>query len=347
MHLRLNYINPVLAPMITARGVATGFHCAAKAMSAAAGSSPFEPPEHCLPGVQETRPGSPPQLRRLVDIPGCQPDRVNDLLLLSNVTSDSQGRCGSDTEDRSAHVVFFPGDIQNFQQEMSLQPEGGQWLSWSLENVALTLGRRFPERHVWVIRASRMYLHKFSCYHNFVESNLFGAPEHSPDYGAFRHLRALLSNGMERAGLPNPLPLQRGGDTVAPGFSLAVVGFSKGCVVLNQLVYELARARADPELGPFVECLSDMYWLDGGHPGGSETWVTDKRALRELAASGVAVHAHVTPYEVRDPMRAWVGREHGRFVKKLEDLGARLSQKMHFEDEPASIENHFRIIQDF
>lgn len=112
MHLRLNYINPVLAPMITARGVATGFHCAVKAMSAAVGSSPFEPPEHCLPGVQETRPGSPPRLRRLVDIPGCQPDRVNDLLLLSNVTSDSQGRCGSDAEDRSAHVVFFPGDIQ-------------------------------------------------------------------------------------------------------------------------------------------------------------------------------------------------------------------------------------------
>ncbi|CAB1346758.1 unnamed protein product [Coregonus sp. 'balchen'] len=348
MHLRLDYSNPVLAHMITARGVATGFRCAAKAMSAAAGSSYFQAPELCLPGVQETRPGCPPRVRRLVDIPGCEPDRVNDLLLLS--TSESQGQCGSATEaseERSAHVVFFPGDIQNFQQEMSLQPEGAQWLSWSLENVALTLGRRFPDRHVWVIRASRMYLHKFSCYHNFVESNLFGAPEHSPDYGAFRHLRALLSNGMEQAGLPNPLPLQGGGDKVTPGFSLAVVGFSKGCVVLNQMVYELARARADPELGPFVERLSDMYWLDGGHPGGSETWVTDKRALGELAASGVAVHAHVTPYEVRDPMRAWVGREHGCFVKKLEDLGARLSQKLHFEDEPASIENHFRIIQDF
>ncbi|XP_010877990.1 UPF0565 protein C2orf69 homolog isoform X2 [Esox lucius] len=230
---------------------------------------------------------------------------------------------------------------------MALQPDGAQWLSWSLELVALTLARRFPNRHIWVIRASRMYLHKFSCYHNFVESNLFGAPEHSTDYGAFRHLRALLSNGMEQAGLSNLLPPKGVGDRVAPGFTLAVVGFSKGCVVLNQMVYELAMTRADPELGPFVECLSDMYWLDGGHPGGSETWVTDKRALGELAASRVAVHVHVTPYEVRDPMRAWVGREHGRFVKKLEELGARLSQKLHFEDEPASIENHFRIIQDF
>ena len=82
--------------------------------------------------------------------------------------------------------------VQNFQEEMALQPEGAQWLSWSLEQVALILGRRFPDRHIWVVRASRMYLHKFSCYHNFVESNMFGAPEHSPyssDFGAFRHLR--------------------------------------------------------------------------------------------------------------------------------------------------------------
>lgn len=82
--------------------------------------------------------------------------------------------------------------VQNFQEEMALQPEGAQWLSWSLEQVAFTLGRRFPDRYVWVVRASCMYLHKFSCYRNFVDSNMFGAPEHSPyspDFGAFRHLR--------------------------------------------------------------------------------------------------------------------------------------------------------------
>lgn len=80
---------------------------------------------------------------------------------------------------------------------MSLQPEGSQWLRWSLEQVALTLGRRFPDRHVWVVRASHMYLHKFSCYQNFVESNMFGAPEHlpyAPDLGAFCHLRYILCN---------------------------------------------------------------------------------------------------------------------------------------------------------
>ncbi|XP_030642986.1 mitochondrial protein C2orf69 homolog [Chanos chanos] len=339
--------------MLTIRSVAVSLSlfAVAQTMSVAAGPS-TESPRCCLSTAAGARPGNSPQLLRLTAVPGYEQHRVNDILLLSPATGTARlGGSGSKAaSSENAHVVFFPGDIQNFQQEMALQPEAAQWQSWSLERVALVLGLRFPGHHVWIIRASRMYLHKFSCYQNFVESNLFGAPEHTPDYGAFRHLRALLGHGMERAGLPNPLPPL--GSTAVPaplppGFSLTVVGFSKGCVVLNQMVYELSRARADPELKLFLDCVSDMYWLDGGHPGGSETWVTDKQALGELATSGVSLHAHVTPYEVRDPMRAWVGREHRSFVQTLEELGACLSHKLHFEDEPASIENHFRVIEVF
>ncbi|XP_051998214.1 mitochondrial protein C2orf69 homolog [Xyrauchen texanus] len=306
----------------------------------------------CVPGTSCASPADASGLLRLTSVPGYDQTRVNDVLLLTPLTGTQKG-CNNEYENLrngNAHVVFFPGDIQNFQQEMALQPDAAPWQSWNLECVALTLGHRFPGCHIWVIRASSMYLHKFSCYQNFVESNLFGAPEHTPDYGAIRHLRALLGHGMEKAGLLNPLPPLSGTSTPAPlppDFTLTLVGFSKGCVVLNQIVYELAGARADPELMQFLDSVSDMYWLDGGHPGGSETWVTDKCALSELASSGVAVHAHVTPYEVRDPMRVWVGCEHRRFIKTLEDLGARLSQKLHFEDEPASIENHFRVIQEF
>lgn len=290
------------------------------------------------------------RLQRLPQVPGQVPGRVNDLLLLRPDNTDGENDSQGKEKSRNKHVVFFHGDIQSFQEEMALQPEGAQFVSWSLEQVAVTLGRRFPDRHVWVVRASRMYLHKFSCYHNFVESNMFGAPEHSAysaKFGAFCHLRALLSHGMQRADLPNPLQPEGGADAVPPGFSLTLVGFSKGCVVLNQMVYELAGARADPHMSPFAKRITDMFWLDGGHPGGSETWVTDKLVLRELAASGVSIHAHVTPYEVRDPMRAWVGREHGHFIKTLEEFGACPSNKLHFEDEPPSIENHFRVIQEF
>ncbi|CAL1582647.1 unnamed protein product [Knipowitschia caucasica] len=284
---------------------------------------------------------SPPQgLQRLGAVPGCDPSKCNDILLLRPHRSSA-----------SKHVVFFHGDIQNFQEEMRLHSDAAPWSCWSLEWAARVLGRRFPDSDVWVVRASMMYLHKFSCYQHFVHCNMFGAPEHSgyvAGRGAFCHLRSLLSNAMQRASPPLPLSPADGADSPLPAdFSLTLVGFSKGCVVLNQLLYELPGARLDPPMSGFVRRISDMFWLDGGHPGGSETWVTEREVLRELAQSGISVHAHVTPYEVCDPMRAWVGREHEAFVKTLEEYGACPSKKLHFEDEPASIENHFRVIQEF
>lgn len=299
-----------------------------------------------LAGSRDALSESPPQEQlRLAAVPGCDPGRTNDLLLLKPKTQDNS--CTS-----SRHVLFFHGDIQNFREEMLLHSDCAPWVRWSLEEVGTVLGQRFPDSYVWVIRASRMYLHKFSCYQHFVDCNMFGAPEHSaysPGRGAFCHLRSLLSNAMHRAALPHPLPLPSPSpdSSVPPGLSLTLVGFSKGCVVLNQLLYELPGAQADPHMSPFVQLISDMFWLDGGHPGGSETWVTNQEVLQELASSGISVHAHVTPYEVCDPMRAWVGREHGVFVKTLEELGACPSKKLHFEDEPPCIENHFKVITQF
>lgn len=335
--------------MLAARAVAVGFAlvCAAKTMTSVAATTSSEPRGLHASAGPGPGTGSPQRrLQRLVAVPGHHPKRVNDLLLLRPETDNHTAK----EKSNNKHVVFFHGDIQNFQEEMSLQPEGSLWLRWSLEQVAFALGRRFPDCHIWVVRASRMYLHKFSCYQNFVESNMFGAPEHSPyskSFGTVVHLRSLLSHAMERADLPHPLQPQGGADSIPSGFSLTLVGFSKGCVVLNQMVYELPGARADPQVSHFVKRITDMFWLDGGHPGGSETWVTDKQVLKELASSGVSIHAHVTPYEVCDPMRAWVGREHALFIKTLEEFGACPSKKLHFEDEPASIENHFRVILEF
>ncbi|XP_026152338.1 mitochondrial protein C2orf69 homolog [Mastacembelus armatus] len=337
--------------MLAARTFGVGFTltAVAKAMTSVAATTSSESQGLHVAASRDARCGSPRhRLQKLLAVPGYVPSRVNDLLLLR-----PEADCHSASQPRKSHnrhVVFFHGDIQNFHEEMALQSEGAQWLSWSLEQVAFTLGRRFPEQYIWVVRASRMYLHKFSCYHNFVDSTMFGAPEHSPyspECGAFHHLRALLGHGMERANLPNPLQPHGGADSIPSGFSLTLVGFSKGCVVLNQMVYELGGARTDPQMAPFIKCISAMYWLDGGHPGGRETWLTDQQVLKELADSRFSIHAHVTPYEVCDPMRAWVGREHGLFIKTLEELGACPSKKLHFEDEPPSIENHFRVIQEF
>lgn len=44
--------------------------------------------------------------------------------------------------------------------------------------------------------------------------------------------------------------------------------------------------------------VQDMYWLDGGHAGGFNTWITAPSILKSLAARHINIHIHVSPYQV-------------------------------------------------
>ncbi|NXX44523.1 CB069 protein, partial [Tricholaema leucomelas] len=325
---------------------------------------------------------SPPWLR-LPEVPGAEPHRANELLLLLPPPVPR----GATLPQH--HVVYFPGDVQNYHDVMSCHPENFQWEHWSFENIATILARRFPGSFIWVVKCSRMHLHKFSCYDNFVTSNMFGAPEHSADFGAFRHLHALLANAFRLA--QNVLLSQkstRGASKEAKiaacksqlqsvpatngcsfterdcecssnssvsfpvpaavdAVSFTLIGFSKGCVVLNQLLYELKEAKKDKNTDAFLKNIKAIYWLDGGHSGGSNTWVTYPEVLKELAETGIEVHAHVTPYQVFDTMRSWIGREHEKFVQILEGFGVEINDQLHFADNVPSLENHFRVHEVF
>lgn len=60
------------------------------------------------PGLREC-PG--PRLQKLLSVPGSDPRRVNDLLLL-RPDPGGQGDPGAKEESSNRHVVFFHGDIQ-------------------------------------------------------------------------------------------------------------------------------------------------------------------------------------------------------------------------------------------
>ena len=84
---------------------------------------------------------------------------------------------------------------------------------------------------VAVVRPARIERGSFSCYDNFVPSNSVGSPSHCDDHGALEHLRLLLHH------LQSPL-----------SSPLCLIGFSKGVVVLNQLVRELSYQVRTPGL---------------------------------------------------------------------------------------------------
>lgn len=97
----------------------------------------------------------------------------------------------------------------------------------------------------------------------------------------------------------------------------------------------------------FLNCIKDMYWLDGGHNGGKNTWITSRSLLETLIRLGVRIHVHLTPYQLLDDRRPWIRKEEKLFSDLLKKFNAPIVRQIHFESEPASLLQHLRIISDF
>lgn len=67
------------------------------------------------------------------------------------------------------------------------------------------------------------------------------------------------------------------------------MGFSKGCAVLNQFLYEFHyyndKSNND-NINNFIKLIKEMWWLDGGHNGSKDTWITDQDILHSFAKLG-------------------------------------------------------------
>ncbi|XP_023941004.2 mitochondrial protein C2orf69 [Bicyclus anynana] len=131
--------------------------------------------------------------------------------------------------------------------------------------------------------------------------------------------------------------------------ALTLVGFSKGCVVLNQLIYEFHYTKTltpgDVHMMRFISRIKDMYWLDGGHAGGKNTWITSRSLLETLTRLDVNIFVHVSPYQVQDEGRPWIGREEKAFTGLLNKLGAKVHRYLHTQsDAPHSLHMHFDVL---
>lgn len=63
------------------------------------------------------------------------------------------------------------------------------------------------------------------------------------------------------------------------------MGFSKGCAVLNQFLYEFHYydKNNDVDINNFIKLIKDMWWCDGGHNGSENTWITEQNILQSFA----------------------------------------------------------------
>ena len=221
--------------------------------------------------------------------------------------------------------------------------ETAQWSNWCLENMVTLLHKRFPQSNIWIIKPAKMLRNIYSSYHNFLQCSIVGTPEYTEHYGAITHLRLLLLDGAKTAAADiSSLPL-------------VLIGFSKGCVVLNQIVHELDHVLHHTSNDAiesfndrtFLKLVKEIYWLDSGHNGEFGAWMTREKDVKTLAALGAELHIHVTPQQVSDPLRIWIGQEHTLFLEELKRQGATVYDTFHFKDQPRSLENHFKILNEF
>ncbi|KAF1317746.1 Conserved developmentally regulated protein, partial [Globisporangium splendens] len=261
----------------------------------------------------------------------------------------------SGTKDAACTVLFFPGDVQDFEAAMYvlrtsatvlralMSSTFSEFSEYAYEHVAERLVEKFGDKsNVWVFRPSQLYQNAFSCFDNFVASrNEFGAATSYTSTGsAINHLLALMQN--VRDTLYNQ--------------EVHLVGFSKGVVVLNQLITELAVCKREgfksnnrrekllsdiSTYHNFFSKVCSIHWVDGGN--GSQPGVVP---LNEKALNTKLV-VHVTPYQYESKDRPWIKEEIQAFIRRMWHCHMDVQLKMYYGGEPGSIHSHFQLLRDF
>ena len=130
-----------------------------------------------------------------------------------------------------------------------------------------------------------------------------------------------------------------------------MLAFSKGCVVLNQLLTELAhlpKGGAKDAGALLLGSLTEVHYLDAGLQcrGAHLTDPGVAAALgRRSAPPRVALHG--TPRQWRDKSRTWVAEEKDRSVALLRDSGLRVAEREYLSEEEPSLHMHFRCVDLF
>ena len=195
------------------------------------------------------------------------------------------------------HGILFRWYFHGQKKEMKADEEAKEWLEWSTEGIGQLLARRFQCLNIILVRPARMR-QGHSCYDHFLTTNLNGDPrdgEYDSEGSASLHLLMLLEDLTVQMGIPKSDFLS----------SLHLVGFSKGAVVLNQLLAEFGADSALEESPPFrlLSITRTIEWLDPGISDGNCVFLTDEDLLRMAASRFRTCHPITGLYVVLSPFQ--------------------------------------------
>uniref|UniRef100_A0AAV1T0Z9 DUF676 domain-containing protein n=1 Tax=Peronospora matthiolae TaxID=2874970 RepID=A0AAV1T0Z9_9STRA len=272
-------------------------------------------------------------------------DRENEVYV--SVPKDVSGQC---------NVIFFPGDVQDFKTAMMAGPFA-EYCDYAYEAVADLLSQKFGDSsNVWVVRPSRFKHGAYSSFDNFVTSNDYGAATgYESTAHATKHLASLMQS--------TQATLRRQGVIVSTAVPIHLLGFSKGGIVLNQVVTELVRCSFNKKRSisgqhrqgsafastrKFFSSVYSLHWLDPGNGSLRGSMPTDDMSLTVLSQyEQLRLFVHVTPYQYEARTRPWIKTEVNSFANKMNLRGADVQLIIYNESGKDSLASHFRILHYF
>lgn len=163
--------------------------------------------------------------------------------------------------------------------------------------------------------------------------------------------------------------LQGAGALPRPQSPLLLAGFSKGAVVLNQLLSELAWRSAEEGAGweagagwkagdgssatlAWMHNLAEVHYLDAGlnTPGAYITSAPAWAALgrwRSAAGQGIVLRVHSSPRQREDAGRPWIREELRRMLAEARRAGVKGSEQKYCEGQEPSMAAHFEVLSQF
>ena len=175
----------------------------------------------------------------------------------------------------------------------------------------------------------------------------------------WHHLQKIYLNALHKYNAD----LKHGERGIEENLPIILCGFSKGCVILNQLCSELEYADFKGEhVNEFTEveaesneaCLSfsqqirHVIWLDGGHSGTKNSWITREEIVLLIKHLKWSCYVYVTPYQIKS-RKYWAVEEYTKFIDLLKSLDVVLKHVYYFEEkeDDFDVDVHFEVLTKF
>ena len=284
-----------------------------------------------------------------------------------------------------ANAILFTGDRVPSTGEPAIER-----LSDAAYLAKLLAGKLAGEANAWVVDAA-CFAGPFAVYRGLVPSvDTVGDPERYDPTGLpaaagvasiLAHCIREIQNKVTRGSLNDSAGNQEPTASLLPSSApkTIILGFSKGGVVVNQLVAELSNwasksakgsvdiSRQNPALltgdlfvpataSDILSSISEFHYLDVGlNCAGAYT--TDHAVIKGIAnyvsqtSDTLRFVLHGTPRQWSDPNRPWILAEKNTMLRLLQDEAKKCegrlmpSEKKYFDGRPRSLLMHFEILE--